>query len=210
MHKINVLLVEQDSEWKRHIETRLQAEPDLCVIGSVHAYLDAIAMARMLDIDVILLEAIGGEQTAWTNAIFEIASLGKTQMIMVAAAAIEEWICEAFVYGVSNYLLKAHTESLVEAIRAAYAHQSAIHYIAAGVVRQELARLKRREWQRQLTESEQAILRLIDSGRTHAQIMNELSIAESTMKTHVNRILRKLKVPSSKEAARQAKMKGIV
>lgn len=211
MNKINVLLVEDDPVWREHISECLQPEPDLCLVGTAETKDDAVQTVRLLDIDVVLMDVMLGEKTPdGIEAALEIGAMQKSKVIMLTMLEQEEIILEAFAYRVCNYLVKTKTEDIPGAIRAAHFNQSVIQSPAAEALSKEFVRMKRLEWQRQLTDAESGVLRLIIEGQTQSQIRETLHIAESTMKTHINRILRKFNVRTGKEAARQAKMKGIL
>lgn len=211
MEKIKILLVEDDSKKKDMISCYLDREPDLFVVGVAHSKEDAIYLIRMLDIDVVLMDGLlNGNELHSVEAVLEINSIKPSKMIMVTFADRQELILEAFANGVTNYIINAHVEEIPDAVRAAYRNRSTIHFIAANLIRQDYVRLKRVELQRSLTPMETGILRFIYQGLTQAEIMNTLHISESTVKKHVNKIIKKIGTQSSKEAARKANMKGII
>lgn len=211
MNKINVLLVEDDPVWREYIAESLQLEPDLYMVGTAETKDDAVRTVRLLDIDVVLMDVMLGDKTPdGIEAALEIGAMQKSKVIMLTVLEQEEIMIEAFAYRVCNYLVKTKMEDIPGAIRAAYNNQSVIQSPAAEALRKEFVRMKRMEWRQQLTNAESGVLRLIDEGQTQSQISETLHIAESTVKTHINRILRKFKVRTGKEAARQAKMKGIL
>lgn len=211
MNKINVLLVEDDPFWKEHVGTCLQKEPDLCLVGTAETKIDAVRTTLILDIDVVLMDVIlKGNVPDGIEAALEIGRMQKARVIMLTVMEQDEIVAEAFGNLACNYIFKTHIQDIPDAIRAAYINQSSIHFTSARALRNEVVRMKRNEWRRILTEAEFGILRLIEKGQSYSQITATLHIAESTMKKHVNRILKKLRVRSSKEAAKKAKMKGII
>jgi len=211
MKKINVLLVEEDPDWRGYITAWLQEEPDLCIIGNVETKEEIVRLVQLLDIDVVLMELMLKRSVEeGIEVSLELHALQKSKVIVLTTVDQAETIIEAFASGVCNYLVKTHQANLPEIIRSVHSNRSSIHYVAARVLRQEFIRVKQLEWRRQLTQAESGILQMIHDGYTHAQIMDRLYISESTIKTHVNRILRKFNVRTSKEAARRAKLRGIL
>lgn len=211
MNKIKVLLVEDDPVWNEYISETVNREPDLFLVGTARSKVGAIRIAGMLDIDVVLLDVVlDGNSADGLDAALEIGYISKAKVIMLTVMDQTEIISEAFGNGAFNYLVKTAIEDIPEAIRAAYAGRSSIHASAAGALRAEFVRMKRNELRQSLTRTEFEILRFMHDGHTRSAIGNRLHITESTVKKHVNQVIRKLKVHTGKEAARKAKMKGIL
>lgn len=211
MSKIKILLVEDDPGWKEAVSYFLDREPDLFLVGTAQTKEDAVRLVRMLDIDVVLINAmLNGTGTNSVEAALEINSIKPIKMMMVTFTDQKQLALEAFANGVINFIVKAHEEEIPAAIRAVYGERSSIHFVAAGIIRQEFVRLKRVELQKSLTAMETGILRFIYGGHTQSEIMGTLHISESTVKKHVNKVIKKLGTQTSKEAARKASMKGIL
>ena len=83
------------------------------------------------------------------------------------------------------------------------------HPSAAAVLRKEFLRMKQQENENLLTPAEKEVLKLIDKGNTQSEIEEILFITKRTIKNHVNKILKKVGVKSSKEAAEIAKKKNM-
>jgi len=211
INKIKVLLVEDDPKWKEILLRFLDQESDIVIVGTVGTKDEAVSLVRMLDIDVVLIDVmLNGNGTNSIAAALEIGSLKSSKMIMVAFTDQRQFILEAFANGVTNYIVKANIKETPAAIREAYLEQSTLHFVAAGILRQEFIRMKRVELRTSLTAAESSILRFIHNGKTQSEIMNSLHITESTVKKHVGKIIKKMHVRTSKEAAKQANMKGII
>lgn len=211
MNKIKVLLVEDDPVWNEYISETVNREPDLFLVGTARSKVGAIRIVGMLDIDVVLLDVVlDGNSADGLDAALEIVSVSRAKVIMLTVLDQAEIISEAFGNGAFNYIVKTAIEDIPESIRAAYAGRSSIHASAAGALRSEFVRMKRNELRQSLTRTEFEILRFMHDGHTRSAIGDRLHITESTVKKHVNQVIRKLKVHTGKEAARKAKMKGIL
>lgn len=211
MSKIKVLLVEDDPVWNEYISETVNREQDLFLVGTAQTKVNAIRIVSMLDIDVVLLDVVlDGKKADGLDAALEIGSMSNAKVIMLTVLDQAEIVSEAFGNGAFNYILKTALEDIPEAIRAAYAGLSSIHASAAGVLRSEFVRMKQQEMRQKLTRTEVEILRFIHNGHTRSAIGEHLHITESTVKKHVNRVIRKLKVHTGREAAKKAKMKGIL
>jgi two-component system response regulator DevR len=211
VRRIKVLLVQNDPDWGHTVTGVLQRESDLVVIGAAHAKEDAVLFARKLDIDVVIIDAmLNGNGLVGIDIALEIHALKTAKMIMLTFRDHRDLILEAFSNGVTDYIVNARAEDIPAAIRAVYHNQSSIHFIAAGVLRREYMRLKQREIRKSLTKMEYEVLGLVGSGFTRQQIARNLHITESTVKKHANQIIKKMGTCSSREAARKAKLKGIL
>jgi DNA-binding CsgD family transcriptional regulator len=96
-------------------------------------------------------------------------------------------------------MVNTHIQDIPDAIRA-YRGFSPIHPSSAGAVRNELTRMMHVRWREQLTEAESRILRMVSQSYSQRQVSGNLFISGSTVKKHINQILKKFHVRSSKEA----------
>ncbi|WP_240689102.1 response regulator transcription factor [Ammoniphilus sp. YIM 78166] len=206
---IRVMLVEDDPVWQKGIRDLVEDEEDMTVVATASTKQEAIETFFQNEIDVLVLDInlsennLDGIEVA-LELTDRIASL---KIIMMTSLTREEVIVESFSAGAINYINKIHFKEIVGAIRTAYLNESSIHPSAAEVLRKEFLRLKREEDQQLLTPSEKEVLQRIYSGETQTEIEKSLFISKRTIKNHVNRILKKLGVKSSKEAADLAKKK---
>jgi two-component system NarL family response regulator len=116
----------------------------------------------------------------------------------------DEDIYRALQAGARSYLLKDMLQDgLIEAIRAVHAGQ---RRIPAQVANRLAERMDRTE----LTSRELEVLRLIVEGKSNKEIAAQLSIAEGTVKIHINNILSKLGVTDRTQAATFALKRGII
>lgn len=211
MNQIRVLLVEYDPVWQMQAKACLYNEPDLMLLGTVGSVEDALQIVRTLQVDVVVMAILlNGNDPDGMEAVLEIGGQNKTKVIMLSFTQQERTIVEAFGHHACNYVHKSHISDIPEAIRAAHHDQSPIHYTSAGAIRNEVMRIQLDTWRKQFTPSELLILRLLDQGMSHKQMSEHLSITQSTVKKHVNHILHKYRVRSGREAARKARMRGIL
>jgi two-component system response regulator DevR len=211
LKRIKILLVQDDPRWEATVTHALNRAEDLIVIGSAHSREDAVRFVQKLDIDILLMDAmLNGGSSASLDTALEIHALHTSKMVMLTFQDHRDLILEAFSNGVTNIIVSAKMEEIPTAIRAVYADQSSIHFIAARILRQEYMRMKRLELRNSLTATESGILRLIFEGYTQTEISRRLHISESTVKKHANKTIKKLGTKTSKAAACKAKMKEIL
>jgi DNA-binding NarL/FixJ family response regulator len=211
MDEYNVLLVEDDPIWSEGITEFLHREPDIRVSGVLGSKEEAIAYMHRNEVDIVVVDiGLNGDLYEGIEAAAEICRMKRTRLIMLTSHNESELIYEAFRAGAVNYLTKEHYTALPEAIRNACSGRTGIHSCSAEILRAEFVRLKREERSAFLTNMEKEILQLVAEGRTQTQIETILHIAERTIKNHVNRILKKFKVKTAKEAAMIAKRKDLL
>lgn len=212
MEQIRVHIVEDDPVWRKGLIDFISKEADLSIVGEAAAKDDALAWFQDGEADVVLMDInltennLDGIETA-----LALTEMGRElAIIMLTSLTAEEVIVESFsAAAVVNYISKSNFKEIPDAIRAAYQRQSAIHPTAAAALRNEFMRLKSGEDQKLLSPAEKDILQLIHQGQTQSQIEQTLHITKRTIKNHINRILKKMGVKTSKEAAAKAKQKKL-
>ncbi|WP_019120407.1 response regulator transcription factor [Brevibacillus massiliensis] len=211
MEKIRVFIVEDDADWQKGLADYLEKQADLAVVGTAQTKEAALAWFRQMDADVVLMDINLTENNLdGIEAALELAELRPDcKLIMLTSLTADDVIIEAFSAGAVNYIGKSDFREIPEAIRAAHSRQSSIHPTAAAVLRQEFLRLKSEADQKLLSPAEKELLQLIHQGQTQSQIEKTLHITRRTIKNHINRILKKMGVKTSKEAAAKAKQKRL-
>lgn len=212
MNPITVFLVEDDPVWRKGLVDYLNKEPDLRVTGEAGSKEEALAQFAQSAADVVLMDINLSENNldGIDAAISLIQQHPDCKIIMLTSLTDEEVIVESFSAGAVNYISKTSFREIPEAIRAAHNQQSAIHPTAAAALRNEFLRLKNEEYQKLLSPAEKDILRLIHQGQTQTQIEQSLHITKRTIKNHINRILKKMGVKTSKEAAAKASQRKLL
>ncbi|MFS0556647.1 response regulator [Brevibacillus sp. 179-C9.3 HS] len=211
MNAIRVFLVEDDPVWRKGLIDFLNKEPDLTVVGEAGSKAEAIERFLPAQADVVLMDINLTENNldGIETAIEFMALQADSKIIMLTSLTDEAVIVESFSAGAVNYISKSSFKEIPDAIRAAHNRQSAIHPTAAAALRNEFLRLKNDENQKLLSPAERDILQLIHQGHTQTQIEQSLHITKRTIKNHINRILKKMGVKTSKEAAAKASQKKL-
>ncbi|WJQ81378.1 response regulator [Brevibacillus brevis] len=211
MNPIRVFLVEDDPVWRKGLIDFLNKEPDLTVVGEAGFKAEAIERFLPAKADVVLMDINLTENNldGIETAIEFMALQADSKIIMLTSLTDEAVIVESFSAGAVNYISKSSFKEIPDAIRAAHNSQSAIHPTAAAALRNEFLRLKNDENQKLLSPAERDILHLIHQGHTQTQIEQSLHITKRTIKNHINRILKKMGVKTSKEAAAKASQKKL-
>ncbi len=212
MDPIQLFVIEDDADWRRGLVDFLNKEPDLNVAATAESKDEAISLYPQLQVDVVLLDINLSENNLdGIEIALELTRQNpECKIIMLTSLTEADVIVDSFSAGVVNYISKLHFKEIPEAIRSAYRQQSAIHPTAAAALRNEFLRLKQEKNEKLLSPAEKEILQLINQGQTQTQIEQSLFITKRTIKNHINRILKKMGVKTSKEAAALAKQKKML
>ncbi|QJD82158.1 response regulator transcription factor [Cohnella herbarum] len=166
--------------------------------------------------DVVLMDIMLNGVPAGIGLAEEVATTIGARVIMLTSMEEKDLIFRSFQAGAIDYQIKSDYVALPDAIKAAARRESPISSAAADRMREEFRRLKRMErefeakkMQDLITPSELELLKLIDKGYTQTEIAGRLVVSIRTVKNHINHILKKLGSKGSKEAAQEAKEKGL-
>ncbi|MGZ4200327.1 MAG: LuxR C-terminal-related transcriptional regulator, partial [Thermoleophilia bacterium] len=133
------------------------------------------------------------------------------EVVALTSFAEDERVHAALQAGASGYVLKdSEADDVAAAIRAAHRGQLQIDPAVARRLMSSLRETRGDDPMSELTSRELDVLRLVASGKPNKQIAAELAISERTARTHVSRILRKLRLSSRTQAALWAVREGLV
>jgi len=217
MAPIRVLLADDHALFREGLASILRGQPDLEIVGEADDGVEALVKATELRPDLILMDITmpGGSGLEATRQIK--AVLPETVIVMLTVHSDEERLFEALKAGAQGYLLKSiRAETMLEMIRGALHGEAAITPALAGLMLEEFRRLSREAPARPdipvetLTFREQEVLAQVGAGATDKEIADALSVSLYTVKSHMRSILAKLHVNSRYEAARYARLSGLL
>ena len=209
---IRILIADDHPIVRQGLATVLDQQEDFEVVGQAVDGFDAVAKARGLLPDIILMDLQMPEMDG-VEAIKRIIGEGlDTKIIILTTYATDEYIFSGIESGARGYLLKdSPPDEVVKAIRTVHQGESMIQPRVASRLLDRLAQLSHAHPpETLLSRREIEVLQLICTGAANKQIASDLQIGQSTVKTHIVRIFSKLGVNGRTEAVAEGLKKGII
>jgi DNA-binding NarL/FixJ family response regulator/class 3 adenylate cyclase len=216
--RVRVLIVDDQALVRTGFRMILDAEEDMDVVGEAANGKEAIGEANRLNPDVVLMDVRMPELDGIEATRRLLADAGvDSKVVMLTTFDMDEYVYEALRAGASGFLLKdAPPEQLVDGIRAVCSGDA---LLAPSVTRRVIEEFVRRPPEavrtappeiEELTPRECEVLKLIARGLSNAEIAKSLVVSETTVKTHVARVLMKMGLRDRVQAVVMAYESGLV
>ncbi len=203
-----ILVVDDHPVVRDGICSLLGAVPGFEVVGDADSGPAAVARARELDPDVVVMDLRmpGG---GGVEALREIRRLGlRAQVLVLTTYDTDSETVAAIEAGASGYLLKdSPTEALVAGVRATAAGETVL---SPTVMARLASHVRSPVRSGALTAREREVLVLVARGRSNRLVAEELFVSEATVKTHLVRIYEKLGVTDRAAAVAAGYQRGIL
>ncbi|GAD81800.1 response regulator [Nocardia asteroides] len=215
---ITVLIADDQAMVRQGFGALLAAQPDISVVGDAPDGRVAVAEAKRLRPDVVLMDVRMPEMNGLdaARAILAAGFDPPVRVLMLTTFDIDDYVYEALSLGASGFLLKdAPAEELVRAVRVVADGEA---LLAPTITRRLIADVTRRRTTRApatpalsaLTPREREVLELVAKGLSNTEIAEALFVAEQTVKTHVSKVFSKLGLRDRAQAVVLAYESGLV
>ncbi|MEU2653921.1 response regulator [Streptomyces sp. NPDC127049] len=206
---IKVLIVDDQIMVREGFSVLLGAMPDIEVVGEAVNGREAIAQVAALRPDVVLMDIRMPELNGIDATREIVAADADAKVLVLTTFDLDEYVYQALRAGASGFLLKdASARQLAEGVRVVAAGEALLAPTVTKRLITEFARSADTAPKApavaqigELTERETEVLVLIAQGLSNQEIAGHLVVAESTIKTHVSRILVKLGLRDRTQAA---------
>jgi NarL family two-component system response regulator LiaR len=209
---IHILIADDHAIVREGLRWLIATEPGMELVGEAADGVEAVARARELHPDIILMDLVMPRKGG-IEAISEIKQVFPDARILVLTSfAEDDKVFPAIKAGASGYLLKdTAPQDLLRAIRDVHQGLPTMHPAIARKVMQEIQRPSDLPPTTEpLTEREADVLKLVARGLANEEIAKALFISERTARTHVSNILRKLHLANRTQATLYALREGLV
>ena len=201
---IRTLVVDDQSMVRAGLRMLLSEEPDIDVVAEAGNGTEAVTQAARHHPDVVLMDIRMPELDGLEASRRIMAADAAAKVLILTTFNLDDYVYEALRIGASGFVLKDDPpEQLIAAVRTVDAGNA---LLSPSVTRNVIAHFARHQKQppppslETLTSREMDVFRLIAVGFSNAEIGRELYISDTTVKTHVTRLLQKLAVRDRAQA----------
>jgi DNA-binding NarL/FixJ family response regulator len=207
-----VLLADDEPLVRAGYRMILQTEPEFEVVGEASDGLQAVDAARRLAPDIVLMD-IRMPRLDGISATRKITALDPAPAVLVVTTFdLDQYVFSALKAGACGFLLKdAREPEVLAALRGAH---DGVTLVSSSVTRRLIEQFVQSASDpgatKSLTAREREVLTLIARGLSNADIASAIFVEESTVKTHVSRLLSKLGLTSRTQLVALAYESGLV
>jgi DNA-binding NarL/FixJ family response regulator len=214
---IRVLIADDQALVRTGFRLILDAEEDIEVVGEAEHGRHALEQSRSLRPDVILMDIRMPEMDGIeaTRSVTE-GGDSPTRVLILTTFDLDEYVYDALQAGASGFLLKdVPPEQLAAGVRVVASGEALLAPSITRRLVEEFAHKRRATAEpppalEELTPRELEVFKLIARGLSNAEIAGELVVSETTVKTHVARVLMKLGLRDRVQAVVLAYEAGVV
>lgn len=212
---IRVVLVDDQQLVRAGLTMVVNAQPDMQVVGEAGDGVEAVTLVARTPADVVLMDVRMPRQDGIAATAAITADPAAPRIVMLTTYDLDEYLLTAIKAGASGFLLKdAPPDDLVGAIRTVHSGEAVIAPASTRRLIDHVAHLTEVDEDPErfgdLTDRERQVLVHVARGLSNAEIAGTLYLAETTVKTHVGRILTKLGARDRVQAVVAAYEGGLV
>lgn len=200
--RLRLIIADDHRLFRQGLKELMMIQPEVEVVGEVEHFSELASILATTPCDVLLLDL---QMERWVGDNIERLSR-VTRIVVLTASERKEDALAALRMGAHAFVQKRYAvETLMEAIRSA---AQGLVWIPPAL-RVDLVALLRSPEGSRLSNRETEIVRCVAAGLRNAEVAQRLSIEESTVKTHLNKIFQKLGIRDRVELALYAHRVGL-
>jgi DNA-binding NarL/FixJ family response regulator len=215
VNKIGIVVVDDAEEIRNYFKMILSKENDMQVVGEASNGKEAYDVVAKTKPDIVLMDIQMETETAGIDAIKRInEEFDCVKTIVLTVHEEDELLFQAYTVGAMDYIVKTSSiVDIIQSIRNVYKNEMSLRPEIAEKIISEFSRLRTQQSSliytlniiSKLTNSEFEILKAVYNGNSYKQITNQRCVEEVTIRTQVNKILKKFQMRSMKDVIRLLK-----
>jgi two-component system response regulator NreC len=215
MRKTRVLLADDHQLMRSGVRLMLEREADLTVIGEASDGREAVALAKTLKPEVVVMD-IGMPNLNGIEAALQMTQHNpELAVVMLSMHSDESYVLRALKAGARGYLLKDSAEAdLIKAVHVVAGGKSFFSPAVSKVLLDDYVRKLKRSGTEDaydlLTPREREVLQLIAEGKSNKDVANLLNLSVYTVESHRSNLMEKLNLKGVPELILYAVRKGII
>jgi DNA-binding NarL/FixJ family response regulator len=208
--KIRVLLADDHAILRKGVRMLIHTQPDMEVVGEARTGREAIAEARRLKPDIVVMDVSLPELNGIESTRQICDELSRTKVIALSMHKDSVYVREILRAGARGYLLKdSEDEDLLKAIRAVYRGEA---YLSPAISDAVLTDYRKHVSNPVdlLTSREREILTMVAEGKTNKEIAQALNLSVYTVESHRGSVMEKLNLHNTGDIVRFALRNGLI
>jgi DNA-binding NarL/FixJ family response regulator len=201
LEQIKVIIADDNDEIRNYFSKIFWREEDIKVVGTARNGSEAVKLAKEKNPDIIIMDIEMDYPTDGINAIQQISKMNpRIKSIVLTIHKEDEFLFQAYAAGAVDYLVKTTSvTTILNSVRSVYKNQLSIRPGVAELILEEFSRLfkERKSLLRainivsKLTNAEVEIIKAVYQGETYSDISKKRHVERGTIKSQVNKILKK-------------------
>jgi DNA-binding NarL/FixJ family response regulator len=194
----SVLIADDDHLMRAGLAELLTVDPDIQIVGQAATGREAVDLTRRLSPDVVLMDVRMPDLDGIAATRELVTAAPNTKVLILTTFELDDYLFGALRAGASGFLLKrTRPEDLIAAVHTiadgdSLLSPSVTRRVIDRLAQQPAPELPNQERLSSLTSREREVLGLVARGLSNREIATTLVVEESTVRTHVKHILRKL------------------
>lgn len=192
---INILIVDDDILVSTSLQTILETNPGIHVVGLGSSGLDAIQLYKEHQPDVLLMDIRMKEMDGLEASEQILATFPDAKILLLTTFLDDEYIIKALKFGAKGYLLKQDYENILPAIQSVASGQTVFGHEIVAKIPDLLQSATKFDYNTYgISEREYHIIELVADGKSNKEIANLLFLSEGTVRNYLSNILDKLEL----------------